>query len=168
MNDAQIYAEAAVLGVVAGMRSTSAPTVVSQLVEAGLIPEEGSPVAWLHHPAVGKALHALTTGETMVDKMAPTAARTSALPLAAQAVTGAISGAAVSTAARRQWWIGALIGAAAAIGAGFATYRLRKWITEEKKVPNTVIGLIEDAIVAGSSYLVLSSLKQQHEAPMNV
>ena len=166
MNDAQIYAEAAMLGVVAGMRATSAPTVVSQLSEAGLIPEEGSPVAWLQHPAVGKALHALTTGEMVVDKLTSTA-RTSTLPLTARAVTGAVSGATVSTAARRPWWIGALIGAAAAIGASIASHKLRSWITEEKKVPNTVVGLIEDAIVAGSSYLILSSLKQQHRQPAN-
>jgi uncharacterized membrane protein len=161
MNDAQIYSGAAVLGAVAGMRATSAPSVVSQLASAGLIPEEGTPIAWLHNPAVGKALHVLTAGEAVADKVKSMPARTKPGPLAARAITGGISGAAVSTAARRPWWIGALIGAAAAIGATFGTYKLRKWMTEEKEVPNTIVGLIEDAIVAGSSYLVLSSLKQQ-------
>lgn len=168
MNDAQIYAEAAVMGAVAGMRSMSAPTVVSQLSDAGLIPEENSPMAWLHHPAVGKALQVLATGEMVADKVASLPARTGPAPLAARAVTGAISGAAVSTAARRPWWIGALIGAAAAVGASFGAHKLRQWLTEEKDVPNTVAGLIEDAVVAGASYLIVSSLKQQSEAPPGV
>jgi uncharacterized membrane protein len=142
----------------------SAPAVVSQLSDAGLIPEEGSPVAWLHHPGVTKALHVLATGELIADKLPFLPARTQAGPLAARALTGGISGAAVCSAARRPWWIGALIGAGAAVGAAFGASKLRKWLTQEQHVPNVVAGVLEDAVVAGCSYVVLSSIKSSNEA----
>jgi uncharacterized membrane protein len=164
MNDALVYADAAIMGAVAGMRSMSAPAVVSQLAGSGLIPADGSPVAWLSHPGVTKALKVLATGELVADKLPFIPSRTSPAPLAARAVTGAISGAAICGVAKRSWWIGALIGAGAAIGASFGAHKLRKWATEEQNVPNVVMGLVEDAVVAGSSYLVLSSIKSAQRA----
>ncbi len=163
MNDALVYTDAAVMGAVAGMRSMSAPAVVSQLSDSGLIPEEGSPMAWLHDPRVTKALKVLATGELIADKLPFIPSRTKAGPLAARALTGGISGAAVCSAARRPWWAGALIGAGAAVGASFGAYKLRKWITEERHVPNVVVGVVEDAIVAGCGYIVLSSLKSKNQ-----
>jgi uncharacterized membrane protein len=168
MNDALIYTDAAVMGAVAGIRAMSAPAVVSQLSDSGLIPEEGSPMAWLHHPGVSKALQVVATGELIADKLPFIPARTQAGPLAARAITGGISGAAVFTAAKRRWWIGALIGAGAAIGASFGAAKLRKWITEEFKIPNNVVGVVEDAVVVGAGYLVLSSLKSHKGALTDV
>ena len=84
MNDAQIYAEAALMGALAGVRSMSAPGVVSQLSEAGLIPEDDSPMAWLNHPAVDKALKLLAAGELVADKLPFVPARTHPGPLAAR------------------------------------------------------------------------------------
>ncbi|HZS54026.1 MAG TPA: DUF4126 family protein [Bryobacteraceae bacterium] len=161
MNDAQVYAGAAVMGAVAGMRSMSAPAVVSQLSNSGLIPEDGSPLMWLHHPGVSKVLTVLATGELIADKLPFIPARTKAGPLAARALTGGLSGAAVFSSKRRPWWIGALIGAAAAVGASFGAYKLRKQITEEYHVPDTVVAIAEDALVAGCGYLVLSSLRRK-------
>jgi uncharacterized membrane protein len=142
----------------------SAPAVVSQLSDSGLIPEEGSPMAWLHHPGVTKALKLLAAGELVADKLPFIPARTQAGPLAARAVTGGISGAAICSATKRPWWVGALLGGSAAIGASFGAYKLRKFLTEEKKLPNTLVGVLEDAVVAGCSYSVLSSLKSRTEA----
>ena len=159
MNDAQVFAEAAVMGAVAGMRAMSAPAVVSKFSDAGLIPEDGSPIAWLQHPAVGTALKVLATGELVADKLPFVPARTQAGPLAGRALSGGIGGAAIFTATKRPWWMGALIGAAAAVGASFGAYKLRKWVTEEQHIPNTVVGLVEDAVAAGFVYVVMSSLK---------
>jgi uncharacterized membrane protein len=164
MNDAQAYTGAAVIGAAAGIRSMSGPNVISQLSEAGLMPAEGSPMAWLQNPAVHKAINVLAGGEMLADKLPFLPARTDVGPMAARAITGGLSGAAVCAAVRRPWWIGALIGAAAAIGASFGATKLRKWITEDQHVPNSVAGLIEDAVVVGSTYLVMSSLKSQRQA----
>jgi uncharacterized membrane protein len=164
MNDALVYTEAAVLGAVAGIRSMSAPTVVSQLSESGLMPQEGSPAAWLNHPTVGKVLKVLATGEMVADKLPFLPDRTQIGPLAARAISGSISGAALTSAAKRPWWAGALIGAGAAVGAAYGFTKLRKWMSEEQNVPTNVIGVVEDAVVAGAAYLVLSSVKSANGA----
>lgn len=164
MNDALVYTEAAALGAVAGIRSMAGPAAVGELSNAGLISGEGSAIGWLNHEAVGKVLRVLATGESLADKLPFLPARTEAGPLAARAITGCISGAAVCAAAKRPWWIGALIGAGAAIGASFGATKLRQWATKEHDIPDRVIGVIEDAVVAGAGYLVVNSLKSQNGA----
>jgi uncharacterized membrane protein len=159
MTDAQVYAEAAVMGAVAGIRSMSAPAIVGQLSDAGFIPEGNSPVGWLQHPNVGNAFKVLASGESLADKLPFLPARTGIGPLAARAITGSVGGAAICGAAKRPWWIGALIGAAAAVAASFGATRLRKWISEQHNVPNTVVGLIEDAVVTGAGQLIVASFK---------
>jgi uncharacterized membrane protein len=161
MNDAQVYTGAAVMGAIAGMRSMSPPKVVSQFSEVGLIPEEGSPLAFLNHPTVSKVLQVLSTGEKIADKLPFMPARTKAGPLVTRGLSGGLSGAAIFARTKRPWWAGALIGAGTAIAASFAAYKLRKWITEEYEIPDAVVGIVEDAVVAGAGYLVLSSLKSE-------
>lgn len=167
MNDAQAYAGAAVMGAIAGMRSMAPPKVVSQFSEAGLIPQEGSPLAWFNHPTVSKVLNFLSTSEKIADKLPFMPTRTKAGPLFTRGLSGGISGAAIFARTRRPWWAGLLVGAGTAIGATFAAYKLRKFIKEEYGIPDIVVGIIEDAIVAGCAYLVLSSLRSEDgiEAP---
>ena len=118
MTDAEVYADAAIMGAVAGIRSMSGPSLVSKLSEAGLLPQEaGTPGSWLANPGINKALKVLAGGEMLVDKLPFLPDRTDAGPLLARAVTGGASGAAICVAAKRPWWIGLLIGAGAAIGA---------------------------------------------------
>lgn len=161
MKDAQVYAGAAVMGAIAGMRSMAAPAIVSQFSEAGLIPEHGSPLSWLNHPGVSKALGVLATGEKIADKLPFIPARTTAGPLVARGLSGAVSGAAVFSRTKRPWWAGALIGAGTAVAASFAAYKARKWLNEEFNIPDPVVAIVEDALVAGCGYLVLSSLKSE-------
>lgn len=163
MNDATVYAGAAVMGAVAGIRSMSAPAVIGQLAESGFIPE-GSPLALLNHPGVAKGLKFLAAGELFADKLPFLPARTDVGPLAARVVTGGISGAVVCSAGKRPWILGALIGAAAAVGASYGATKLRKVLTDEYNIPNAVVGVLEDAVVVGSSYLVVSQIKSDHQA----
>lgn len=158
MNDAQVYAGAAVMGAIAGMRSLSPPKVVSQFSEMGLIPHEGSPLSLLNHSGVSKILTVLSAGEKVSSKVL-----TKVGPITARGVAGGISGAAIASRAKRPWWPGALIGAGTAIGAGIAAYKLRDWVKKEYRIPDAVVGIVEDAIVAGAGYLVLSSLKSGEE-----
>jgi len=164
MNDALVYTEAAALGALTGIRSTAGPAAVGELSNAGLIAGEGSPLAWFNHEGVGKVLRLLVAGESIADKLPFIPARTEAGPLAARAIGGGLSGAAVCAAAKRPWWIGALIGAGAAVGASFAATKLREYATKQHDVPDRVIGVIEDAVVAGAGYLVVSSIKSRNGA----
>ncbi|MGA8029870.1 MAG: DUF4126 family protein [Bryobacteraceae bacterium] len=158
MTDAQIYAGAAVMGAVAGMRSMTAPAFVSRLVRSGM-PVAGGPLGFLNAPIAGRTTMLLAAGELIADKLPFLPRRTQAASLIARAVSGAVSGAAVCSAKKRSVLRGALIGMGAAIGATYAAYELRRRAGARFGIPDPAIAVIEDAIAAGCGAFILSRLK---------
>ncbi|MBV8552271.1 MAG: DUF4126 family protein [Acidobacteriaceae bacterium] len=161
MTDAQVYAGAAAMGAVAGMRSFSAPAMVSQAAKAGRIAVSHSKLGFLQSPKAALAMSALAVGEAIADKLPFMPNRTQAPGLLARAVTGGISGAAISSARKKSPWIGAVAGAVGAIAAAYAFYHLRRAAKEKLHIPDTVTALLEDAIVAGGGTFVLSTLRPE-------
>lgn len=158
MTDAQVYTGAAIMGAVAGMRSLSAPAIVSQLAPSdSLVPN-----AWtglLKHRAAGRTLMWLAAGELIADKLPFIPKRTQTASLILRAISGALSGAAVCSARKRSALGGAVIGMAAAVGATFGAYELRRRAGKRFHIPDWPVAIVEDAIAAGSGALVLSSLR---------
>lgn len=159
MTDAQVYTGAAVMGVAAGMRSMASPAIVSQLAKSGLMPAEESAVSFFHRPATAKTMAVLAIGEMIADKLPFMPKRTDAPALVTRAISGAVSGAAICSSKKRSVIAGALLGALAAVGASYGAYKLRKWAGERFDVPDPVIAIAEDALVAGCGMLVLSSMR---------
>ena len=101
MRDANIYAGAAIAGAIAGMRSMSSPAIVSQLAYGGLLPLGKSRLGFLANPAAGKTTFWLALGELVADKLPFVPRRTKVSPLIARGFSGALSGAAVTSAKKR-------------------------------------------------------------------
>jgi uncharacterized membrane protein len=158
VTDFGVYAGATAVGAVAGLRSMSAPALVSRIVNTSRTPMVLVPLKFLNSPATMKTTLVLAAGELIADKLPFVPNRTSALPLIGRAVTGALSGAAICSARKRKWLTGALLGGAAAVGAAYAAYELRKRVVKRFKLPDAVVALAEDGIVAGASSLILSNL----------
>ena len=99
------------IGVVAGLRSMTAPAIVAWAAHLGWISLSGSHLAFMGSAwAVGIfTLGALA--EFVADQLPTTAARTTAGPLAARIVMGSLTGACLGTAGGASLWLGALIGA---------------------------------------------------------
>jgi uncharacterized membrane protein len=153
------------MGVAAGMRSMASPAIVGQLAKAGLVPEGGaSPFGFLGRPGTTKTMAVLAIGEIIADKFPFMPKRTDKPAVFTRALSGAVSGAAICSAKKRSMWMGALLGAAGAIGATYGAYELRKWAGEHFDVPDGVIAIAEDALVVGCGMLVLSSLKAAEQA----
>ncbi len=161
MTDAQVYAGSAVLGAVSGMRSMAAPAIVSRLASSGLLPMEDSQISFLKNPTTAKTTAILAAGELIADKLPFIPNRTDALPLITRAISGALSGAAFSSGKKRPALLGALCGMAAAIGATYGAYKLRQFADKQLHVPDTVVALAEDALVATSGYLLLRALQNE-------
>ena len=124
-------------GVIAGLRSFSAPAAVSTaLTEQYGLAERLKP-----------ALLALAAGEMLADKLPFMPARTAPVALAGRVLTGAMSGAALATAAGRNRITGALLAGAAAVVSSYAALALRSALSERLAVPDPLVALIEDAIV---------------------
>jgi uncharacterized membrane protein len=146
--------KAAAIGVIAGMRSMSAPAFVSSyLAENRNL--AGSRLAVLASPSAARLLKVLAAGEMIADKLPIVPARVSAGPLIARVASGAISGAAVCAANKKRAEVGAVLGGLAAVVGAFGFYHLRRRAGLETGMPDAVLGLAEDAIVIGSGMAVL-------------
>lgn len=156
MRDLETYAGAALLGALAGMRSMAAPAVLGQLSRNGALSEVTGPLALVAKPHLATATSVMALGEMVADKLPFVPNRTAVGPLLGRALTGGVSGAVVCSARKRSAWLGALIGAAAAVGATYGAYELRKRAGKRLHLPDTVIALAEDALV-GSLGMALTS-----------
>ena len=153
--DMSALAGAAGMGAVAGLRAMSAPALLSQAVRTGSIELADGPCAFLGTPEGANLATGLAALEMVGDKISSAPDRTSAFPLASRAVSGAIVGAAVCCARKKEWGAGALVGALAAVGAAYAGLALRRVLTKNLGLPNVLAGLVEDAIVVGCSVAIL-------------
>jgi uncharacterized membrane protein len=86
---------ALVIGVVAGLRTFTAPAAVSWAATLGWLQLPGSALAWLGTMPVTLCLTLLALGEFVVDQLPMTPSRTVPPQFAARVITGSFSGAAI-------------------------------------------------------------------------
>lgn len=103
-----------------------------------------------HGGVLKPVMGVIAAGEMVADKTPFVGNRTDAFPQAGRAVMGALAGGLIAHQAREAVWLGALVGAAAAVAATHLAYQLRARLP----LSTTAGGLLEDAIVvaAGSLY----------------
>jgi len=143
MHDAKVYAGAALLGALAGVRSLAAPAILAQLSRNGAT----GALAIVRSPGFLWTSRLLAAGELVVDKLPIAPSRTAAAPLIGRALTGGISGAALCSGKRRSVLAGALIGAVAAVGAAYVATELRRQATAKLHLTDAAVALAEDAVV---------------------
>jgi uncharacterized membrane protein len=127
----------------------------------GQLAARGSKLEFLNSTGALSGAVLLAAGELILDKLPKTPARTKPGPLAARAVSGALCGAVLCSARKRSPWLGGLYGALGAVGATYAAYHLRHAVKETLHVPDAVVAVAEDAIVAGGGLLIASRLTEQ-------
>jgi len=109
---------AVLIGVVAGLRSLTAPAVVSWAAHLGWLHLTDTSLAFLAYTWTPWILTVLALVELVADQVPTIPSRTEAVPFGARIVTGALSGAAIGAAAG--WLI--VGGIAGVIGAVIGTY----------------------------------------------
>jgi uncharacterized membrane protein len=153
------YTAAATLGAVSGMRSMMAPAVISWAARRSGLDLESTPFSAFKGPGIGRTAAALALGEIVADKMPFTPNRTDSTALLARAVSGAAAGAAIFKSRRHNMFIGAAIGAAAAVGTAYATYYLRKKAARHFEVSDRVVALAEDGIALSAGLIAIAIVK---------
>lgn len=159
MTSTKVYSGAAIAGAVAGMRSMAAPAVVSKLKDAGLVGAENPVVKILNSPVTSAVTTALAVGEAIADKLPFMPDRTITGSIVVRAISGGLSGAAICLSKRKPVLWGVLLGGAAAVGATYAAFALRKQVTRKLNLPDTLVALAEDALVATAGYSALRALQ---------
>ncbi|HEY3841205.1 MAG TPA: DUF4126 family protein [Bryobacteraceae bacterium] len=153
------FTAAATLGAVSGMRSMMAPAVISWAARRSGLDLENTPFSIFKGPGIGRTAAALALGEMVADKMPFAPDRTDSTALLGRAVSGAAAGAAIFKSRRENMFLGAAIGAAAAVGAAYATFHLRKKAARYFDVSDRVVAFAEDAIALGAGLIVIAAVK---------
>ena len=151
-----LYLFALLIGVVAGLRAMTAPAAVAWGAHLGLIPLEGTPLAWLGGTIATWVFTALAVLELVGDQLPKTPSRKVPVQFGTRVVSGAFCGAAIGIASGA--WIGGAI--AGAIGAvigtlGGADVRGRLAKAFGKDLP---AGLLEDIVAVVGAALIVSAL----------
>jgi uncharacterized membrane protein len=148
------------MGVIAGMRSMSAPALTSNyLAQQNSHRLAHSPFSLMGSPRVANVLKAAAIGELVADKLPFIPARISPVPLLFRALSGALCGASLCAADGKRAEVGAIAGGLAAIGSAYAFYHLRRKIGAAVSLPDAVLGFAEDTLVIGSGLSILSNVE---------
>lgn len=149
---------AAGIGLVAGLRSLTAPAVVAWAAHLGWINLHNSALAFMGSKWAVVILTVLAVVELVADQLPSTPARTGAMGLSARIVTGALTGACLAAAGNAALFVGAVAGIVGAIVGAFGGYKARVGLVRSLQVPDFVIAIPEDAIAIGLGLLLTSHL----------
>ncbi|ORA13069.1 DUF4126 domain-containing protein [Mycobacterium arosiense] len=156
MTHALLVLLALLIGVIAGLRSLTAPAVVAWAAYIGWIDLHGTWAAWLANIIAVIIFTVLAVGELVNDKLPKTPARTAPPIFAARIATGGLAGAALG--AWPHWTFTAL--GAGVIGAVLGTlggYQARKRLVAATGGRDLPIALLEDAVAIVGGFAILAA-----------
>jgi uncharacterized membrane protein len=152
------YVLAFLIGVVAGLRSMTAPAVVSWGARLGWLQLENTWLAILGSASTPYILSVLAIGELINDKLPKTPSRKTPVPFAGRVVMGALCGAALG--APSQALIGGLLaGALGGVAGTLGGYEFRARLVRAIGGNDLPIALLEDAVAICGAVLIVSQFR---------
>jgi uncharacterized membrane protein len=145
------------IGVVAGLRSLTAPAAVAWAAHRNWLHLQGTALSFMGSTGAMVIFTLLALGELIADKLPSTPSRTKAPGLSARVILGALSGASVALSASQSMILGAALGAMGGVVGAFAGYQVRTRLVRMLKVPDLVIALLEDALAIAAGLFIVSS-----------
>ena len=150
-----IAALAFLIGVIAGLRSMTAPAFVAWGARLGWLQLGGTILSFLGSAVAAWLFTALALGELIADKLPKTPSRTRPGPFASRIVSGALSGAAITSATGGSLVAGAVLGALGAVTGTLGGYAARRRLVPALGVPDPLVALAEDVVAVGGALLIL-------------
>jgi uncharacterized membrane protein len=144
------------IGIVAGLRSLTAPAVVSWAAHLGWINLRGSPLAFMGSVWAAAIFTILALVEFVTDQLPATPSRTAPIGLSARIVAGTLTGSCLAVAGGATLWLGALAGAVGGIAGAFAGYHARVGLVRALRVPDFAVAIPEDLIAIGLGLFLAS------------
>ena len=146
------YFLAFLIGVIAGLRSMTAPAVVSWAARVGWLSLGNTWLAFLGFAFTPYILTLLALGELVADKLPKTPSRKAAGPFLFRIVSGALCGAALTGGQVGGLIAGALGGVAGTLGG----YEFRARLVKAIGGKDLPIALLEDVIAIGGAIWIVS------------
>ena len=156
MNSSEVLLLVFLIGVIAGLRSLTAPAVVAWAVHLNWLNLQGSPLSFMGSTVAVAIFTVLAIVELVADKLPSTPSRKNPPSLIARIVLGGFSGACLAVAGVEPIALGAVVGVGGGIAGAFAGYEARTRLVKALKVPDLVIALLEDAVAIGGGLLLVS------------
>jgi len=151
-----VFALALGIGIVAGLRSLTAPAVVAWGAHLGWLNLHDSPLAFMGSTTAVAILSLLATGELIADKLPMTPKRTAPAPLIARIVTGGLCGASLAAAVGKSLLAGILLGGIGGVVGAFLGYSVRRRLVNNFHIKDLVVAVCEDAIAIGLALFLVS------------
>ena len=148
------YILAFLIGVVAGLRSMTAPAAVSWAARLGWLHLENTWLAFLGFAATPYILSVLAIGELIADKLPKTPSRKAPPGFIGRIVTGGLCGAAVAGTSQ-SLIAGLLAGVLGAVAGTLGGYEFRVRLVRATGGKDLPIALLEDAIAIGGAILIV-------------
>jgi uncharacterized membrane protein len=153
MNANYAFALAVGIGIVAGLRSLTAPAVTSWAARLGWLSLHGSPLAFMGSTAAVVIFSLLAILEFVGDVLPKTPPRTKTGPLIARIIMGGLCGACLCVSANQSLPAGAVLGGIGAVIGTFSGYEARKRLVNGLKVKDVFIAIPEDLVAIGLACL---------------
>ena len=163
MNPSQVLLLAFLIGVIAGLRSLTAPAVVAWAAYHGWLSLHGTALSFMGAKAAVIIFVMLAVGELVSDKLPGTPSRTAPPGLIARILLGGLCGACLAVAGAHSAAqpiaqfaaFGALLGIAGGVAGAFGGYQIRTRLVKALQCPDFVIAVAEDAVaIAGGLFIV--------------
>ena len=142
------------IGIVAGLRSLTAPAVVALGAHLSWLNLHGSSLAFMGSTTAVAVFSLLAIGELIADKLPMIPKRTAPAPLTGRFVTGGLCGACLCAAAGKSLLAGALLGGIGGVIGAFLGYGIRRRL--DLHIKDLVVAGCEDTIAIGLALIFVS------------
>jgi uncharacterized membrane protein len=156
MTASEIFLLAFLLGVVAGLRSLTAPAVLAWAAHHNWLNVHNTPLSFMASTAATVIFILFAVGELIADQLPSTPSRTAPPGLIARILTGGLSGAGIAAAGTQSLVTGAILGLVGALIGAFGGYRARTGLVKNLKVPDLVIATLEDIVAVSAGLFIVS------------
>ena len=143
---------AVAIGIVAGLRSLTAPAVVAWATHLGWLNLQGSPLVFIGSKTSIAIFSLLAVGELIADKLPNIPKRTARAPLSTRIITGGLCGACLCAGAGKSLLAGALLGGAGGVGGAFLGYEIRKCLVNNLHIKDCVVAVCEDLVAIALAF----------------
>ncbi len=151
---ANVYARAATLGFVAGLRSMTPLAWLSRTSKLDPVPTNAAE-EMLDSPTARIVTSMLASGELIGDKLPFIPSRLKPGPLTGRLLIGGIAGMQICRRYHQPLLVGAILGAASAGAGSFAGSYVRSKLSASTKIPDFLLGLAEDGVAVGLAWLAV-------------
>jgi uncharacterized membrane protein len=156
MSPTYVLALALGIGIVAGLRSLTAPAAVSWAAHLGWLDLHGSPLAFMGSTAAVVIFSVLAVAEYVADVLPRTPSRTRPGSLIGRILMGGLAGACLSVSAGQSLLAGAVLGGMGAVIGTFGGYEIRRRLVSALEVKDIFIAVLEDLVTIGLACLIVS------------